>query len=74
MHPPVWFPAPAYQGSRLWGRAKGEGEGEGELVGFLGLPTPFRGRSSNIAAVEFPILLKGACGDHWSGFALLVTV
>jgi hypothetical protein len=26
---------------------RGKGGGEGELVGFLGLPTPFRGRSSN---------------------------
>jgi hypothetical protein len=46
MHPPpAWFPAPAYQGSRLWG--KGEGGGGGGMVGVLGLPTPLRGLSSN---------------------------
>jgi hypothetical protein len=34
MHPPVWFPAPAYQGSRLWGRGKGEG-GRGRGTGWI---------------------------------------
>jgi hypothetical protein len=48
MHPPpVRFPAPAYQGSRLWGKGEGDGEGGGGMVGFLGLPTPSGGLSSN---------------------------
>jgi hypothetical protein len=43
------------------------------MVGVLGLPTPLEDRQA-MGAVGVPILLKGACGDHWSGSALLVTV
>jgi len=43
------------------------------MVGVLGLPTPLEDCQA-MGAVEVPILLKGACGDHWSGSALLVTV
>ena len=43
------------------------------MVGVLGLPTPLEDCQA-MGAVRVPILLKGACGDHWSGFALLVTV
>jgi hypothetical protein len=46
------------------------------MVGFLGLPSCQHHLEDcqAIGAVEVPILLKGACGDRWSGFALLVTV
>ena len=52
---------------------RGKGEGGGGVVGVLGLPTPLEDCQA-MGAVDVPILLKGACGDHWSGCALLVTV
>lgn len=52
----------------------GRGEGKGNWLDSWVCQHHLEDSQAIIAAVEFPILLKGACGDHWSGFALLVTV